>query len=112
MGIFTHYKEQDARLDALEQHVRQISEALQRSQIDLARQEIMVWSLQSQVEQKVSTEDVDPAIVTLNQELDEARVEYEKLSSAAADSWSTLYSAVSESVSNIRAKVEKASSGE
>ena len=108
MGIFTHFKEQDDRLEALEEHVRQISEALQKSQIELVRQEIMVMSLQSQLESKVSTEDIDPGIAALNKEIAEARSEYDKLSSAAADSWSTIYSAVSDSVEKIRAKVEQA----
>ena len=110
MGIFTHFKEQDARLEALEEHVRQVSEALQKSQIDLARQEIMVMSLQSQLEKKVSIEDIDPAITALNHEIAEARSEYDKLSSAASDSWSNIYSTLSDSVEKIRAKVEEVAS--
>ena len=112
MGIFTHFKEQDARLEALEEHVRQISEALQKSQIDLTRQEIMVMSLQSQLERKVSTEDIDPGITALNKEIAEVRNQYNKLSSAASDSWSKIYSAVSDSVEKIRAKVEQAANKE
>ena len=112
MGIFTHFKEQDARLEALEEHVRQISEDLQKSQIDLVRQEIMVMSLQSQLESKVSTGDIDPGIAALNKEIVEARSEYNKLSSAASDSWSKIYSAVSDSVEKIRAKVEQAANKE
>ena len=34
MGIFGNDKEQDARIDALESHVRAISEAIQQTQLD------------------------------------------------------------------------------
>ena len=37
MPLFTTDKEQDARLDALENHVRAISEAIQQTQLDVMK---------------------------------------------------------------------------
>ena len=46
--------------------------------------------LQSGVDEKLSTEDFDPTVIQLNDQLAQARVQYEKARSAAAENWTSL----------------------
>ena len=69
MGIFGDDKRQDERIAALESHVRILTETVQVNQADLAEGRIAILELQAQVDEKVSSSDVDPTIVKLNQEL-------------------------------------------
>ncbi len=108
MGLFTIDKEQDARLDALESHVRAMTEAIQMNQLDVASLHIMLMAVQAQVDEKISKDEVDPSIVALNEQLAVAREEYAKMSVAAADSWSTLHAGATDAVDSLRASVQEA----
>ncbi len=85
MGLFGNDKEQDARIDALESHVRAISEAIQQTQLDVMKVNISLIRTESLLGDKVSSADVDPGIVALNEQLGVAREEYEKMSAAAEE---------------------------
>jgi len=108
MGLFGNDKEQDARIDALEAHVRAMTEAVQMNQLDVAALHILMLGVQAQVDEKLSKDAVDPSIVALNEQLAVARQEYDKMSTAAADSWSTLHAGATEAVSTLRSSVEEA----
>ena len=108
MGLFGNDKEQDARIDALESHVRAISEAVQQTQLDVMKTNILLIRMEAMLGDKVSAEDVDPAFVALNEELGAAREEYERMSAAAADTWTTLHAGAAESLATLRDHVEKA----
>ncbi len=108
MGLFGNDKEQDARLDAHESHLRAMTEALQMNQLDVARLHIMLIGLEGQVSGKVSADDVDPAITALNEQVGVARDEFDKVSDAATDSWSTLHAGATEALSTLRNSVEEA----
>lgn len=108
MPLFTTDKEQDARLDALESHVRAMSEAVQETQLDVMKVNISLITMESMLGDKVSTEDIDPAIATLNEELGAARDEYEKVSAAAEESWSTLHAGATDALATLRNSVEQA----
>ena len=110
MGLFGTDKEQDARLDTLESHIRVISEALQQNQLDVSSLRITLIGLQAQMDEKMSADDFDPGIVVLNEQLAVARKEFDKLSSAATDSWSTLHAGATEALSTLRNSVEVAAS--
>jgi hypothetical protein len=109
MGLFGNDKEQDARIDAIEYHVRLVSDALQQGQLDIAALTVKVIGLQSQLGDKLSEDDFDPSVIALNEQLAEARVEIDKVSSAATESWSTLHSGASEALSTLRKSVATAS---
>ena len=109
MAIFGTDKEQDARLDALEAHVRAMSEAIQMNQLDVSAIHIMLLGLQAQVDDKIAQGDVDPAITALNEQLAVARAEYDRMSAAAEDSWTTLYAGATDAVNTLRTSVEEAS---
>ena len=108
MGLFGTDKEQDARIDALESHVRVISEAVQQTQLDVMKTNISLIRMEAMLVDKVSAEDVDPAFVALNEELGAARQDYERMSAAAADSWATLHEGAAESLATLRNSVEEA----
>ncbi len=108
MGIFGNDKEQDARIDALESHVRAISEAIQQTQLDVMKVNISLIRMESMLGGKVSNEDVDAGIVVLNEQLGVARNEYERMSAAAEDTWTTLHAGASDALATLRSSVEDA----
>ena len=108
MGLFGNDKEQDARLEAIEYHVRLISDALQQGQLDLAALTVKVMGLQAQMGDKVSASDVDPGVFALNEQLAEARVELDKASTAATESWSALHAGANEALQALRQNVSAA----
>ncbi len=108
MGIFGTDKEQDARLDALESHIRAISEAVNQNQLDVINLRIALIRMEQMVGEKVDAGEIDPVISALNEQLGAARGEYERMESAAADSWSSLYDGATEAAATLRAAVEDA----
>ncbi len=92
MGIFGDDKLQDQRIAALERHVRALTETVQANQVDLAAGWIAILALQAQVDEKVSSSDVDPTLGELNQQLAAARNQLEK--SSAARIWSMTSSTI------------------
>ena len=108
MGLFGNDKEQDARIGALESHVRAISEAIQQTQLDVMKVNISLIRTESMLGDKVSSADIDPGIVALNEQLGVAREEYEKMSAAAEESWTTLHAGASDALATLRKSVEEA----
>ncbi len=108
MGIFGDDKLQDERLGALENHIRELTQTVQANQADLAETRIAILGLQARIDEKVSAADVDPTIVTLNEELATARKELEKSSAAASESWATLQSGVNDAFESLRQSVKSA----
>ena len=108
MGLFGNDEQQDQRLDSLESHVRDLTETVQRNQLDMSGIQIQLIKLEGQIGGKVSEEDVDPAIIELNEQLGVARRQLGEASSAAADSWSTLQAGVTEAFDTLRAGIQKA----
>lgn len=109
MGIFGDDDRQNERLDALEAHIRSLTEEVQQNEADLMACTISILSLKAKVEGKVSASDVDPAIMELNQQLTAAREEVERTSAAASESWATLQAGVNESFETLRSSVQAAS---
>jgi hypothetical protein len=108
MGLFGNDKEQDVRIDALESHVRAISEAIQQNQLDVMKLHISMIRMEATVGQKVSSEDVDPGMVALNEQFGVAREEYAKMSAAAEESWTALHAGASDALATLRSSVEEA----
>ena len=108
MGLFGRDDQQDERIDALEAHVRGLTESLQQSQLDAASIRIDLMRLRAGVDGKLSSDELDPTFITLNQELTEARKQYEEVAAAASESWTTLQAGSTEAVQALRASVESA----
>jgi hypothetical protein len=109
MGLFGDDDLQDERLDALEIHVRRLTETVQANQADLAASWIAIIALQAQVDEKVTAAEVDPTIGKLNEQLGAARTQLEQASTAASESWTTLQDGVHDSFETLRKSVHEAS---
>ena len=107
MGIFGDDKLQDQRIAALESHVRALTETVHANQVDLAAGWIAILALQAQVDEKVSSSDVDPTLGELNQKLAAARTQLEESSAAASESWVTLQGGVRDAFETLRASVNQ-----
>ena len=120
MGLFGNDKQQDQRLNALEQHIRVLTEAVQQNQLDIAGCRIGILAIESQLDsaaeaiqkrldEKISTDEIDPVVQELNTKLGQARARVEESSKAAEETWSTLQGGVRDSVSTLRSSVDEAS---
>lgn len=115
MGLFGDDTRQNERLDALELHVRALTEAVLQNQLDVAEARIGMMSTEAQIEAlrgqlegKVSAGEVDPVFSELNQELSTAREQLEASSRAAEETWATLQDGLFESFETLRKSVGKA----
>ena len=109
MGLFGDDKGQDRRLDALETHVRQLTEDVHQNRLDVAELRLDLMKIRGAVGEKISTADVGQDLLDLNEELKEARRQQEAAQAAATESWATLQSGARESYSTLRASIEQAS---
>jgi len=119
MGLFGDDKRQDERLDALEQHIRILTETVQQNQLDIAACRIGILAIQAEIEtaakviedrldEKVSSGEVDPVLQELNGKLGKARVRLEESSEAAVETWGTLQGGVRDSFDALRTSLEDA----
>ena len=108
MGLFGNDEQQDQRLDALESHVRALTETVQNNQLDTSGIQIQLIKLEAQIGGKLSEGDIDPAIIELGEQLGVARRQLGEASAAAAESWSTLQAGVSEAAATLRAGIQSA----
>ena len=108
MGIFGDDHLQDQRIASLERHVRTLTQTVQANQVDLAAGWIAILALQAQVDEKVSSSDVDPTLGELNQQLAAARKQLEQSSAAASESWATLQGGVRDGFEKLRTNVNQA----
>ena len=108
MGLFADDELQDQRLNLLERHIRTLTETVQQNQADIAACLIMQLALQKQIEQTVSTSDVDPAISALNAQLAEARARLKQTAGEAAENWAGAQSDLRGMMDGLRDKVQEA----
>jgi uncharacterized membrane protein HdeD (DUF308 family) len=83
--VLTHV--QDARVEALERHVRSMAKALQETQVVLAEQSAALFTLGAELREKVSVSEVDPLIRDLNGKLGEARQRMQAAATSTRESW-------------------------
>ena len=81
---------------------------MRASQADLAEGRIAIFALQAQIDGKVSSLDVDPTIVELNQKLAHARTQLAESSAAASESWATLQDGVRDAFDTLSTSVSAA----
>ncbi len=108
MGLFGNDEQQDQRLDALESHIRGLTETVQKNQLDTSGIQIQLIKLEAQIGGKLSEADIDPALIELGEQLGVARRQLGEASTAAAESWSALQAGVAEAAATLQAGIQSA----
>ena len=96
---------QDERIDMLEKHVRSGALMLQGAQQALATHSAMLLVLDSEVRQRISASEVDPAMRELNVALGEARERMKEAKAATGQAWDEVQSASYETFQGLQATV-------
>jgi hypothetical protein len=81
---------------------------VQRNQLDTTNLHLKLISLQTKVDAKLSAEDFDPVLLSINEQMTAAREELEKVSGAASEGWSTVHASAAEALHKVRVSVEEA----
>jgi len=96
---------QDVRIAHLEQHLRSSTDALHQTQAALAEQAVMLLALDNELRKKVSTSEVDPAIVELNESLGLARDTMQQAAAAASEDWAKTQDAANVAFEQLRESI-------
>jgi len=105
---------QDQRIEVLEEHVREGSVMLAEVVQALANHAAALLVLDSELRQKVSASDVDPAINKLNEGLGKARKSMQEVEAATQETWSEVQKAsndfvgeLQDSIAEVNAKLKE-----
>lgn len=101
-------KEHDAKHDAMEQQLRRLVEQVAQLTINLGATRTDLRRLALEVEGKVSSADVDPAVAALNEGVKEARVKLAAAREAAEADWAALSEELSQAIEKLRKELEAA----
>jgi len=108
MSLFGNDKAQDARLDAIEDWLQGLTGVVQKNNLATSLLRIELMELQSSIDEKLSKEDFDPAVIQLNDHLAQARVKYEKAKSAAAENWTSLQQGAMQALEDLDRELQDA----
>ena len=108
MGLFGDDKRQDERLDALEVHIRALTEAVHENRVDTATCWASLLGLRAQMDEKVSAGDVDPVLTGINEDLGAARKLMDESAQAASESWAAMQKKVDSALETLRKSVTDA----
>ena len=87
VATFVGFPRQGARIDLLEAQVRNGTQALQETQIQLADIAASLIAFDNELRKKISASEVDPAIVQLNRNLARARERMLQTADATDEAW-------------------------
>lgn len=108
MGLFGSDKEQDARLDAIEEWLQGLTGVVQKNHLAVSQLRIDLMQLQSMVDSKLSEADFDPTVMQLNDQLAKARAKYEEAKSAAAENWAGLQAGAMQALEELDRELQEA----
>lgn len=108
MSLFGNNKEQDARLDAIEEWLQGLTAVVQKNHLATSQLRIDLLKLQAGVDNKLAEEDFDPTIIQLNDALALARVKYQEARAVAAENWSSLQNAAMKSLEDLDRELQEA----
>ena len=110
MGIFGADKQQDERIDAIEEWLQGLTAVVQKQNLALAELRLDVMKLKNQLGDKLSESDVDPAIVTLSEKLTQARILAREAADAAETGWRNLQQAALDALDELDQELDEAES--
>ncbi|MFA9401274.1 MAG: hypothetical protein ACERKT_09245 [Acidobacteriota bacterium] len=95
-------KEHEQQHKDLEQHVRRLVEQVAQLTIDLGETRMQLRELAIEVEGKVSTDEIDPALVGLNDGIKQAREQLSETQEANEQTWDKLSDDLDDAVEVLR----------
>ena len=95
-------KEHEQQHKDLEKHVRRLVEQVAQLTIDLGETRMELRKLAIEVEGKVSTDDIDPALVGLNDGIKRAREQLSEAQEANEETWDQLSDDLEDAVEVLR----------
>jgi hypothetical protein len=108
MGLFGNDKEQDARIDAIENWLQGLTGVVQKNHLATSQLRIELLKLQSGLDEKLSEADFDPTVIQLNDRLAQARVKYEEARSAVAENWTSLQQGAMKALEELDQELQEA----
>jgi len=100
-------KEHEERHDEVERQLRRLIEQVAQLSIDLGVTRTELRRLALTVEGKVSTADVDPSIVALNESIRRARAKLADTKASTEESWAAVSEELSETIDELRAGLDE-----
>ena len=95
-------KDHEAQHKDLERHVRRLVEQVAQLTIDLGETRMQLRKLALEVEGKVSVDEIDPALVALNEGIKQAREQLGETQGAAEEAWDELSNELDDAVNELR----------
>jgi ABC-type transporter Mla subunit MlaD len=95
-------KEHEQQHKDLEKHVRRLVEQVAQLTIDLGETRMQLRELAIEVEGKVSTDEIDPALVGLNDGIRQAREQLSETQEANEQTWDKLSDDLDDAVEVLR----------
>ncbi len=95
-------KDHEQQHEDLERHVRRLVEEVAQLTIDLGETRMQLRKLGLEVEGKVSVDEIDPALVGLNEGIKRAREQLGQTQEAAEESWDQLSNELDTAVNDLR----------
>ena len=108
MGIFGHDAEQDERLDAIEHHMRRMTEQIGQLSVDLGVTRMELLKARVAVGEAVKATELDPVFGQLNVVLKDTRAKLEASQAASDEAWITLQDSSDNALETMRTGVESA----
>ena len=99
-------KEHDERHDEAERQLRRLIEQVAQLSIDLSMTRAELRALSNVVEGKVSTAELDPAFVGMNEGVKAARVKLKETQDAADEEWGRISDELAASVDALHSQLE------
>ena len=97
-------KEHEQRHEQVERHLRRLIEQVAQLTIDLGETRMQLRELALEVQGKVSADEVDPALVEMNEGIQRAREQLGETQEAAEDAWGELSDELDDAVQDLRAR--------
>ena len=108
MGLFGNDKEQDARLQSIEEWLQGLTGVVQKNHLANLQLRIDLLKLQSGLDEKLAEDDFDPMVMQLSDSLAEARVKYEEAKSAAAENWTGMQNSAMKALEELDQELQDA----
>ena len=105
-------KEHDGRHDEVERQLRRLIEQVAQLSIDLSMTRAELRALSNVVEGKVSSAELDPAFIGLNEGIKAARGKLQETQVAADEEWGRISDELAASVEQLRSQLEDSESEE